>query len=118
MGSAILACPDVGKVLDLVQRYSAIVLPGIRINRHSLGAEVAVDFEISAVWGELDRMLVETDAPFLAPVPHRGKTNQPAYVAHVGRALAQIKGLTDEEVSQATTGNFEQLFGVSVKACD
>ena len=78
----------------------------------------AADLREVARWVPLDRCLVETDSPYLAPVPYRGKTNQPAYVAHVGRALAQIKGLTDEEVSQATTRNFEQLFGVSVKACD
>ena len=67
-----------------------------------------------ARWVPLERCLVETDSPYLAPVPHRGKTNQPAYVAHVGRALAQIKGLSEEEVAQTTTRNFEQLFGVCV----
>ena len=78
----------------------------------------AADLREVARWVPLDRCLVETDSPYLAPVPYRGKTNQPAYVAQVGRALAQIKSLTEEEVSQATTRNFEQLFGVSVKACD
>ncbi len=58
----------------------------------------------------LDRILVETDAPFLAPVPHRGKTNEPAYVAHTATALARIRGLTDAEIARATTDNFFRLY--------
>lgn len=60
----------------------------------------------------LDRCLIETDSPYLAPMPHRGKTNQPAYVALVGARLAEIKGLDVNEVARATTANFEQLFGL------
>jgi TatD DNase family protein len=59
----------------------------------------------------LERCLIETDSPYLAPVPHRGKTNQPAYVAHVAAELARIKGLDVEEVAVATSRNFERLFG-------
>lgn len=58
----------------------------------------------------LDRLLIETDSPYLAPVPHRGKVNQPAYVPHVCRALAALKGLTDEAVAAATSANFATLF--------
>lgn len=64
----------------------------------------------------LDRCLIETDSPYLAPVPHRGKTNQPAWVAHVGAALAQQKGLSVEAVAEATTANFDHLFGVDSHA--
>jgi TatD DNase family protein len=60
----------------------------------------------------LERCLIETDSPYLAPVPYRGKTNQPAYVAHVAAELARLKGLTIEAVAAATTHNFEQLFGI------
>jgi TatD DNase family protein len=60
----------------------------------------------------LDRLLIETDSPYLAPAPHRGKTNEPAYVAHVGAALAQLRGISPEQLAQATSRNFEQLFGV------
>ena len=60
----------------------------------------------------LDRCLIETDSPYLAPVPFRGKTNQPAYVAHVAAHLAQIKGLPVEIIASATSANFEALFGV------
>ena len=60
----------------------------------------------------LERMLVETDSPFLAPVPHRGKTNEPAFTLHVVEEIARIKGLSADEVAAATTRNFEALFGV------
>jgi TatD DNase family protein len=65
-----------------------------------------------AQWVPLDRCLIETDSPYLAPMPHRGKTNQPAWVAHVAEQLAAIKGLDVARIAQATTANFEFLFGV------
>jgi TatD DNase family protein len=58
----------------------------------------------------LDRLLVETDAPYLAPVPHRGQPNQPAYVIHVAAAVAEIKGLSLDQVVAATTSNYQRLF--------
>jgi TatD DNase family protein len=58
----------------------------------------------------LERLLVETDAPFLAPVPHRGKTNEPAFVVHTAKMLAELKGVTAEELAAVTTGNFFRLF--------
>jgi len=58
----------------------------------------------------LDRLLVETDAPFLAPVPHRGKRNEPAFVARTADALAELRGLEPAEVARATTANFRALF--------
>lgn len=58
----------------------------------------------------LDQMLVETDAPFLAPVPLRGKTNEPAFVVHTAEVLAKVKGVTPEELAKATTENFFRLF--------
>lgn len=58
----------------------------------------------------LDRMLVETDSPYLAPVPHRGKTNQPAWVRHVAEFIAQLRGVTAETIAEATTANFERVF--------
>jgi TatD DNase family protein len=57
-----------------------------------------------------DRLLVETDAPYLAPVPHRGKTNEPAFVAHTARVLAEVIGVTDQEIAALTTANFYRLF--------
>jgi TatD DNase family protein len=57
-----------------------------------------------------DRLLVETDAPYLAPVPHRGKRNEPAYVVHTAAVAAQLTGLTSEALAQRTTANFFSLF--------
>lgn len=64
----------------------------------------------------LERCLIETDSPYLAPVPHRGKVNQPAYVPFVAAQLAAEKGMDVAEVAQATTRNFERLFRVAVPA--
>ena len=72
--------------------------------------KTAADLREVARWVPLDRLLIETDSPYLAPVPHRGKTNQPAWVAHVAEQVAQIKGLSVEAVGAATSTNFERLF--------
>lgn len=58
----------------------------------------------------LERMLIETDAPYLAPAPHRGKTNEPAFVRHVAEEIARLRGLDLAAVAEATTRNFFQLF--------
>lgn len=58
----------------------------------------------------LDRLLVETDAPFLAPDPFRGKRNEPSYVVRTAATLANVKGISDEELARATTDNFFQLY--------
>jgi TatD DNase family protein len=61
----------------------------------------------------LERMLIETDAPYLAPVPHRGKTNEPGYVKHVAEEIARVRGLTAEAVGVATSENFFRLFAAA-----
>ena len=68
--------------------------------------------DLRAIAGDLpaDRLLVETDAPYLAPVPFRGKRNEPAYVAHTARVLAGVRGLEPEALAELTTGNFRRLF--------
>ncbi|OIQ87539.1 putative deoxyribonuclease YcfH [mine drainage metagenome] len=58
----------------------------------------------------LEKILIETDSPYLAPAPHRGKTNQPAFVKHVAEEIALLRGITLEEVGEATSYNFRQLF--------
>jgi len=58
----------------------------------------------------LDRLLVETDSPYLAPVPHRGKTNQPGFVLHVAEEVSRLRGISVDEVCTATTDNFQRLF--------
>ena len=58
----------------------------------------------------MDRLLIETDSPFLAPVPHRGKRNEPAYVVHTAQALAVLKGAALDEIAAQTTENFLKLY--------
>jgi len=60
----------------------------------------------------LDRILVETDAPYLTPVPHRGKRNEPAYVRFVAEAVAKVRGISLEEVASITTANTQKLFSL------
>lgn len=63
-----------------------------------------------AAWVPQERLLIETDAPYLAPVPHRGKLNEPSYVVHVAAELARLRATTVEAIAQATTENFFKLF--------
>ncbi len=66
----------------------------------------------------LDRLLIETDAPYLAPAPYRGKLNQPAYVRHVAEEIARLRDISVEDVAQATSQNFFRLFPLAEKrAC-
>ena len=58
----------------------------------------------------LERILIETDAPYLAPVPHRGKKNEPKYVVEVAQCVADLKGVSLEQVAETTSENFYQLF--------
>jgi TatD DNase family protein len=57
-----------------------------------------------------DRILVETDAPYLAPMPHRGATNEPGYVRHTAEKLAEVRGVSVEAIAEETTRNFARLF--------
>ncbi len=63
----------------------------------------------------LDRMLIETDSPYLAPVPHRGKPNEPSFVRHTAEYIAKLRNITLEEIAQQTTDNFFNLFRGAVK---
>jgi TatD DNase family protein len=74
----------------------------------------AADLREVARYVPLERCLIETDSPYLAPVPYRGKTNSPAYVPHVAAVVAAEKGLPVEQIAEATTHNFERLFQVQV----
>ena len=58
----------------------------------------------------LDRLILETDSPYLAPVPFRGRTNEPAYTAHVAKVLAEVRDLPLAEIEHTTTANFHRLF--------
>ncbi len=69
-----------------------------------------------AAYVPLERCLIETDSPYLAPMPYRGKTNNPSYVPLVAQQLAALKGLDIETIAHATSANFDQLFGAVVQA--
>ncbi len=64
----------------------------------------------AATQAPADRILVETDAPFLAPIPHRGQQNEPALITHTAEALATLRGISNEEIAMLTTNNFQNLF--------
>ncbi len=64
----------------------------------------------------LDRLLIETDSPYLAPVPFRGKTNEPALVSHVAAKVAELRGVTIDEIGTATTANFFRLFDAASRS--
>ncbi len=66
----------------------------------------------------LDRMLIETDSPFLAPVPHRGKRNEPAYVKDVARQIGELRGLSTEEIGNQTSQNFRRFFSLPESGAD
>lgn len=70
----------------------------------------AADLRDVARFVPMDRMLIETDSPYLAPVPYRGKTNNPSYVVHVAQQIAELRGTTAASVAEVTSRNFEQLF--------
>jgi len=93
---------------DLARRAIALGL--------SISFTGIVTFKNSAALREIakslpaDRFLVETDAPYLAPLPYRGKRNEPAYVVEVAKMLAEVRGVTFEEICRQTTDNFFKLF--------
>jgi TatD DNase family protein len=74
----------------------------------------AQDLRDVAAFVPMDRLLIETDSPYLAPVPYRGKTNNPSYVPFVARQVAEVKKTPVEEIGEVTSRNFERLFGVQV----
>lgn len=104
--SAVLHCFSSGE--ELAQRGVALGLyvsfSGILTFKNSQAIR-----DIAA-WVPQDRLLVETDAPYLAPMPHRGQTNEPAYVAHTAAVLAKVRGWTAQETARITTENFARLF--------
>ena len=70
----------------------------------------AADLREVARFVPLDRLLIETDSPYLAPVPYRGKTNNPSYVPHVARQVGEVRGMPAEQIGAVTSANFERLF--------
>ena len=75
----------------------------------------ATDLQDVAKWLPADRILVETDAPFLAPVPHRGKTGEPGFVADTAKFVAQLRGEGEDALAAQTTDNFYRLFSKALR---
>ena len=76
----------------------------------------AEDLRSTASRLPIERLLIETDSPYLAPVPNRGRRNEPAYVVETARAIAELRGMTAEELGRATTTNFKRLFKLDESA--
>ncbi|MEY4737039.1 MAG: hypothetical protein RL302_1358 [Pseudomonadota bacterium] len=74
--------------------------------------KTAQDLRDVAAWVPMDRLLIETDSPYLAPVPFRGKTNNPSYVPYVAKQLAALRNCAVEDIAQVTSDNFSTLFAV------
>lgn len=72
----------------------------------------AAEVQDSARFAPMDRMILETDCPYLAPVPHRGKRNEPAFVLNTAQAIAELRGVSVEELAGHTTLNFERIFSI------
>ncbi|MCP3141025.1 TatD family hydrolase [Pyxidicoccus xibeiensis] len=98
---------------DAARRYLNLgfflSLSGVVTYKNAQALQDAVRF------APLDRLMVETDSPYLAPVPHRGRKNQPAHVVETARKVAELKGVTLEEVAATTTANASALFGLSLR---
>jgi TatD DNase family protein len=94
--------------LDLARR--GLALGGYISFSGILTFKNAATIQEAATMAPADRILVETDAPYLAPVPHRGQSNEPSYVRHTAEKLAELRGVTLDEIAATTTANFHRLF--------
>ncbi len=106
---------DVGGVMHCFTESQEIADAAMEMNFHISFSGIvtfksAKDLKEVARKIPLDRMLIETDSPYLAPAPFRGKLNQPGYVKHVAEHIAELRGISIEEVARATTNNFFALF--------
>ena len=109
---------EVGGVFHCFTETLAVAEAALRLGFHISFSGIvtfknAVQIKEVASFVPLDRILVETDAPYLAPVPHRGKLNHPALVRHVAEEVARLRGIDVEALAQATTANFFRLFGAA-----
>ncbi len=108
---------DVGGVMHCFTESWEVAQAALAMNFHIsfsgiLTFKNAVALREVAAKVPLERMLVETDSPYLAPHPHRGKTNEPAFVKYVAEEVARLKGVSLEQVARVTTGNFLRLFKI------
>lgn len=110
---------EVGGVMHCFTESQAVADAALALGFH-ISFSGIVTFKSAAALREvarrvpLDRLLVETDSPYLSPVPHRGKRNEPAYVRHVGESIAELQGISPAAVAAATSRNFSRLFRTAV----
>ena len=102
-------------ILHCFSSGAALAEAGVRLGLHVSFSGILTfkrsdELRAIAAAVPLDRLLVETDAPYLAPVPHRGRRNEPAYVVETAKVLAEAKGITPDQLAQATSDNFYRLF--------
>jgi len=97
---------------DLEMARGAVELGFMISLAGNLTFKKAADLREVAKEVPLDRLLIETDCPFLTPEPHRGKRNEPVYVKEVARQLAEIKGMTQDEIGRQTTENFKRFYSM------
>jgi len=112
---------EVGGVFHCFTETMAVAEAALALGFHiSLSGIVtfknALQIKEVARFVPLDRLLVETDAPYLAPVPHRGKLNHPALVRHVAEEVAKLRDIPVDTLADATTNNFFRLFGTAINA--
>ncbi len=114
------AHPDVTAILHSFSGGPGLLRAGLDL-RHYVSFSGMVTFRnwqlddaVRAV--PIDRLLLETDGPYLAPVPHRGRRNEPAYVRHVAEEIARLRGVPVATIAEATSANFFRLFGVAPDA--
>ncbi len=112
---------EVGGVMHCFTESQAVADAAIAMNfMISLSGIVtfknAKDLHALAANLPLDSLLIETDSPYLAPVPFRGKTNEPGFVRHVAEHIATLRGCTPEDIGKATSANFRRLFARAVRA--
>ncbi|MCX7166576.1 MAG: TatD family hydrolase [Rhodocyclales bacterium] len=112
---------EVGGVFHCFTETLAVAEGALRLGFHISFSGIvtfknALEIKEVASFVPLDRILVETDAPYLSPVPHRGKLNHPALVRHVADEVARLRGIDTEALAHATTANFFRLFGAALDA--
>lgn len=112
---------EVGGVFHCFTETLAVAEGALRLGFHISFSGIvtfknAMEIKEVASFVPLDRILVETDAPYLSPVPHRGKLNHPALVRHVADEVARLRGIDTEALAYATTANFFHLFGAALHA--
>lgn len=109
---------NIGGIIHCFTGTQALADAAIKMGFHIsfsgvLTFKTAEELRSVALTVPMERLLIETDCPFLSPIPHRGKRNEPAFVIETAKKLAELKQVSIEEIARATSGNFRRLFGLA-----